>query len=164
MYFITPVICKTCRQKHSLIVKPVSPRTTVRCVLDLTCNWPMSRVYCVSGLCEWCLLCVSVLTFDRPRSGVALYFRSSMAWPMKCVLLCISDLAWPGLWVVMLCISGLAWPGLWVVLLCISGLACYRPMSGVCCPPMTCYDEAYVHQQQAYWSKCLSDPTCPIPP
>ncbi|KAH3715847.1 uncharacterized protein LOC127855596 [Dreissena polymorpha] len=47
---------------------------------------------------------------------------------------------------------------------CDNGLACYRPVSGVCCPPMTCYDEAYVKQQQAYWHRCFSDPNCPIPP
>ncbi|XP_060579079.1 uncharacterized protein LOC132736042 [Ruditapes philippinarum] len=47
---------------------------------------------------------------------------------------------------------------------CDTGLKCYRPMSGICCPPMKCYDEAYVKQQQAYWSNCLSNPGCAVPP
>merc|ERR1712243_481534 len=41
---------------------------------------------------------------------------------------------------------------------CDTGLMCYRPMSGVCCPPRQCYDEAYVKQQQHYWSNCMKDP------
>ena len=44
------------------------------------------------------------------------------------------------------------------------GLLCYRPMSGACCPPMQCYDADWVHQQQAYWSHCASDPNCFPPP
>ncbi|XP_052813261.1 uncharacterized protein LOC128240600 [Mya arenaria] len=47
---------------------------------------------------------------------------------------------------------------------CDTGLACYRPVSGVCCPPMRCYDEAYVQQQHAYWNHCMQDPNCAIPP
>ncbi|KAK3607984.1 hypothetical protein CHS0354_009919 [Potamilus streckersoni] len=47
---------------------------------------------------------------------------------------------------------------------CDQGLECYRPMSGVCCPPMTCYDATYVKQQREYWHNCFSNPSCPIPP
>ncbi|KAH3716221.1 hypothetical protein DPMN_058940 [Dreissena polymorpha] len=42
---------------------------------------------------------------------------------------------------------------------CDNGLACYRPVSDVCCPSMTCYDETFVKQQQAYWQRCFSDVT-----
>ncbi|VDI48909.1 Hypothetical predicted protein [Mytilus galloprovincialis] len=46
---------------------------------------------------------------------------------------------------------------------CESGYTCYRPMSGVCCPPMRCYDTAWVKQQQHYWANC-HPPTCFYPP
>ncbi|XP_071108544.1 uncharacterized protein [Haliotis cracherodii] len=47
---------------------------------------------------------------------------------------------------------------------CDTGLACYRPMSGVCCPPSTCVDEAYAKHQHEYWSNCFANPNCAIPP
>ncbi|VDI51985.1 Hypothetical predicted protein [Mytilus galloprovincialis] len=46
---------------------------------------------------------------------------------------------------------------------CESGYTCYRPMSGVCCPPMRCYDAAWVKQQQDHWANCRP-PTCFFPP
>ncbi|KAK6166679.1 hypothetical protein SNE40_023317 [Patella caerulea] len=47
---------------------------------------------------------------------------------------------------------------------CDTGFTCYRPMSGVCCLPMTCHDTAYVIKQQEYWRDCLSNPKCALPP
>ncbi|XP_071125051.1 uncharacterized protein [Mytilus edulis] len=46
---------------------------------------------------------------------------------------------------------------------CESGYTCYRPMSGVCCPPRRCYDAALVKQQQDHWANC-HPPTCFVPP
>ncbi|KAI3379961.1 hypothetical protein SNEBB_002675 [Seison nebaliae] len=45
---------------------------------------------------------------------------------------------------------------------CEEGTTCYRPMSGVCCPPSKCYDKDYVIQQKKYWSNC-KPPTCFFP-
>ncbi|KAK3102409.1 hypothetical protein FSP39_011189, partial [Pinctada imbricata] len=47
---------------------------------------------------------------------------------------------------------------------CGAGLECYRPVSGVCCPPMKCYNATWVHHQKTYWSNCMSDPKCFLPP
>lgn len=43
------------------------------------------------------------------------------------------------------------------------GYKCYRPMSGMCCPPMRCYNATWVEQQQHYWANC-HPPTCYYPP
>ncbi|XP_052076991.1 uncharacterized protein LOC127714989 [Mytilus californianus] len=45
---------------------------------------------------------------------------------------------------------------------CESGYKCYRPMSGVCCPPMRCYNATWVEQRQRYWANCRP-PTCFFP-
>ncbi|XP_022318070.2 uncharacterized protein LOC111121203 [Crassostrea virginica] len=47
---------------------------------------------------------------------------------------------------------------------CEPGYECYRPMSGVCCPPHRCYNATWVQQQREYWQKCMSDPHCALPP
>ncbi|VDI80445.1 Hypothetical predicted protein, partial [Mytilus galloprovincialis] len=46
---------------------------------------------------------------------------------------------------------------------CEPGYKCYRPMSGMCCPPMRCYNATWVEQQQHYWANC-HPPTCYYPP
>lgn len=43
------------------------------------------------------------------------------------------------------------------------GYKCYRPISGMCCPPMRCYNATWVEQQQHYWANC-HPPTCYYPP
>lgn len=47
---------------------------------------------------------------------------------------------------------------------CEKGYTCYRPVSGVCCLPMRCYDSKWVEEQREYWKKCFADPNCPLPP
>ena len=46
---------------------------------------------------------------------------------------------------------------------CQTGYKCYRQMSGVCCPPMRCYNATWVEQQQHYWANC-HPPKCFLPP
>lgn len=46
---------------------------------------------------------------------------------------------------------------------CQSGYKCYRPMSGVCCPPSRCYNATWVAEQEHYWANCRP-PTCFFPP
>ncbi|XP_067649513.1 uncharacterized protein [Haliotis asinina] len=46
---------------------------------------------------------------------------------------------------------------------CDTGLACYRPLTGACCLPSTCVDEAYAQKQHAYWASCFANPQCALP-
>jgi hypothetical protein len=41
---------------------------------------------------------------------------------------------------------------------------CYRPVSGVCCIPASCYKAEYVRQQEEYWYNCSLSNECFYPP
>ncbi|KAL3832197.1 hypothetical protein ACJMK2_023859 [Sinanodonta woodiana] len=47
---------------------------------------------------------------------------------------------------------------------CRLGLECYRPMAGMCCVPMRCYDAAFVRKEREYWENCFRNMSiCHIP-
>ncbi|XP_045169940.2 uncharacterized protein LOC123532548 [Mercenaria mercenaria] len=46
---------------------------------------------------------------------------------------------------------------------CVRGYTCYRTLTGVCCPPKTCWERKRAEADKKFWDNCLP-PTCFLPP
>ncbi|XP_052770742.1 uncharacterized protein LOC128210432 [Mya arenaria] len=47
---------------------------------------------------------------------------------------------------------------------CQKGYTCYRTISGLCCPPTTCWEAEAARIDREYWDNCSKDPNCHLPP
>ncbi|KAH3776411.1 uncharacterized protein LOC127845371 [Dreissena polymorpha] len=47
---------------------------------------------------------------------------------------------------------------------CGAGYTCYKTLTGVCCPPTTCWNATEAAKDKEFWENCHNDPNCAFPP